>query len=376
MVGPVIHYVVTAPHTYTLDPYLDEWAPEMASCIDVITYEELPGRAELPTGVYIFSDLERLSAGQTAAAVQAYKQLSVAGDRVKLLNHPGRGLRRHELLRKLHKTGLNRFAAYRLSETRTPRCFPVFLRYENEHDAALSPVLRNQDELDGWVIRAAVRGHDLRHLLIVEFCDTADSAGIYRKYSANVVGDAVIPRHLYFGEDWVVKHSPKNEVKKAWIREESQYLERNPHEGFVRDVFRLANLEYGRIDYSLLDGSPQVWEINTNPYLIHERDFYAMGAGSRLNFQDEFVRRMGSALRSLDSGMEGGGIVRVSVGSRAGPTRQAGERRSLRSRVRVEVLRRPKLQRFLMGLAERLEPTLLAMRGPILKGIDRRLRPR
>jgi hypothetical protein len=105
----VILYVGTAPHSYTVRTYLDEWAPEMASHFDFLTYEELPGRAELPTGVYIFSDLERLSPGQTEAAVQAYEQLSDAGDRVKLLNHPGRSARRYELLRKLYEVGLNRF---------------------------------------------------------------------------------------------------------------------------------------------------------------------------------------------------------------------------------------------------------------------------
>jgi hypothetical protein len=183
----VIHYLVTAARTYTVGIYLHEWAPEMASHIDVMTYEEFSGSSEFPAGIYIFSDIDRLSPSQTAEAVQVYDQLAEAGNRVKLLNHPGRVVRRYELLRKLHEIGLNRFAAYRLSETRTPPpSFPVFLRYENEHDAALSPVLHTQDQLDRWVVRAAVRGHDLRDLLIIEFCDTADPEGIYRKYSALV----------------------------------------------------------------------------------------------------------------------------------------------------------------------------------------------
>jgi hypothetical protein len=191
-----------------------------------------------------------------------------------------------------------------------------------------------------------------------------------------VVGDAVIPRHLYFGQDWVVKNPPDADVKSAWIREESQHLEHNPHQQFVRDVFRLANLEYGRMDYGLLDGLPQVWEINTNPHLLRPREFYARGTGTRLHFQDESARGIGSALRSLDSGMEEGGSIRVSVGCRAGPARQAGERRSLRTRVRAEVQKRPKLLRFVMRVAERFEPAFFALRGPILKRIDRRLRPR
>jgi hypothetical protein len=37
------------------------------------------------------------------------------------------------------------------------------------------------------------------------------------------------------------------------------------HEASLREIFRLARIEYGRMDYALLGGRLQVWEINTNP---------------------------------------------------------------------------------------------------------------
>jgi hypothetical protein len=51
----------------------------------------------------------------------------------------------------------------------------------------------------------------------------------------------------------------------AHLAEELAYIDSNPHAGILGEVCRLANIGYGRIDYSLLDGRVQVWEINTTP---------------------------------------------------------------------------------------------------------------
>ena len=34
---------------------------------------------------------------------------------------------------------------------------------------------------------------------------------------------------------------------------------------WLRRVFAVAGVDYGRVDYGVLDGVPQVWEINLNP---------------------------------------------------------------------------------------------------------------
>jgi hypothetical protein len=73
--------------------------------------------------------------------------------------------------------------------------------------------------------------------------------------------------------------------------------------------------------------------------------------------------------------MEGGGSIRVSVGSR-GPAREAGERPWLGGLMRSEILRRPKLLPFVIRVVARFDPVFLALRGPILKRIHRRLRRR
>ena len=82
--------------------------------------------------------------------------------------------------------------------------------------------------------------------------------------------------------------------------EESRYCETNPHEAWIREIFRLARIDYGRIDYGMLDGKPQVWEINTNPTIGRgpNRDrvrppeaieYRAMIAPARATFYERFV---------------------------------------------------------------------------------------
>ena len=50
-----------------------------------------------------------------------------------------------------------------------------------------------------------------------------------------------------------------------WAFEEREFLEKNEHADEIKMIFELAKVEYGRIDYALLNGKLQVWEINTNP---------------------------------------------------------------------------------------------------------------
>jgi hypothetical protein len=56
-------------------------------------------------------------------------------------------------------------------------------------------------------------------------------------------------------------------VDENLILEEAAYLHDNPHEAWVRRVFEMAHIGYGRLDYGVRDGRPQAWEINFTPVL-------------------------------------------------------------------------------------------------------------
>jgi hypothetical protein len=108
------------------------------------------------------------------------------------------------------------------------------------------------------------RGFRLRDLIVVEYCDTMDRAGVYRKYSAFIVGETILPHTLTHNRDWVTK-SHGRLIDADTVREEFDYINGDAHADWLRETFALARTNYGRIDYGLLNGRPQVWEINTNP---------------------------------------------------------------------------------------------------------------
>ena len=47
---------------------------------------------------------------------------------------------------------------------------------------------------------------------------------------------------------------------------EEQYAQNNLYADQVMEVFEAGGIEYGRLDYTVLDGRVIAWEINTNPY--------------------------------------------------------------------------------------------------------------
>jgi len=65
---------------------------------------------------------------------------------------------------------------------------------------------------------------------------------------------------------WMLKYE-SSEHSESSYREERSYVCENPHEHALRRIFDVAGVEYGRVDYSMKDGAPVVWEINLNPVI-------------------------------------------------------------------------------------------------------------
>lgn len=296
----MIVYLVTDQHQYTVESFLHEWQPGLAKRVKVLAYEALPQTTSLPLGTYIFSDIELLGPASTEMAVQVWDTLSRSDHPLQLYNHPRRVMRRDELLRTLSVSGRNQFEARHPSDGLGGLKFPVFLRNGRDHAGPSTLLLHNAAELRQalWIQR--LRRADMKHMLVVEFCDTADETGLYRKYSSYAEGDRIIPRHVFFSSKWVQKNPDM--LSDAQAAEQMDYLQTNPHHEQIQDIFRTARIDYGRIDYSLLDGQIQVWEINTNPTIIHPRNEYPANA---LGAQNYFVERLSKAWAALDNVQEG-----------------------------------------------------------------------
>ena len=259
----MIHFVVPAAGAFGIDNYLAQRGAALAGRVRVVHYDALPALERLERGTWILSGLDQLGPAATRLTGALHDALHDA-EGVRVLNDPARTLRRHDLLAALHADGRNDFRAVRAGGDLEGLRYPVFLRHEHAHDGPVSPLLRSRAEVEAAVGRALVQGSRLRDLLVVEFCDTADDAGYYRKYAAFVVGERVIARSLAYGRGWMLKHQA-TEFTPAMVEEERRYLFENPHADVLRAIFARAHVGYGRIDYALRDGRVQTWEINLNP---------------------------------------------------------------------------------------------------------------
>ena len=302
----MIHFVVPGAQARGIREYLDLWGLDVASRFDVVPVESLPSREEFAPGTYVLSALDQLSSG-VDAFVQAFHQALSGRPDVRFLNHPVRTWRRAQLLHELHRCGRNDFRAVPITADFSTLRYPVFVRDWRSHGGPLSPLLQKPSQVEPAIGRALVQGYAPASLLVVEFCDTADADGYFRKYAAFVVGDHIIPRSLSYSREWMLKFGG-SEFSRSMVEEELDYLVSNPHEAALREIFALAGVGYGRIDYAVKDGRLQTWEINLNPTIGRGRRPSTGKVppeleATRRQGKEHFYRRFREAWESVDLGM-------------------------------------------------------------------------
>ena len=171
---------------------------------------------------------------------------------------------RADFLKAASSAGFNRFSARRPTEPLDGLRFPVFVREESGHSGSLTGLLRDARSLSRALLALRARGFRVAELLVVEFCDLSDETGWFRKAAGFKVGDAIVPAHLLIGRPWVLKWDEAERDEKA-LAELVAYVTENPHEAWLRRVFGLAQVEYGRCDYGVRGPELEAWEINLNP---------------------------------------------------------------------------------------------------------------
>ena len=232
----------------------------------VVLYNELAHMRRLPLGTWVFTEPDQLDAPRRELAALVAKRLTAQGAGVRILNDPRqrspprRSPRRRARRRRQRASRVAGDATFLLESLR----YPVFVRFANEHIGNLTPLLHSPPSLAEALASLTADGLPRPELLVVEFADTKDEHGVYRKYSAYNVGGRIIAKALEQSRDWMVKWDHRV-FDRQRADEELAYCETNPHEEWIREMFRLARIDYGRIDYGLLHDKPQLWEINTNP---------------------------------------------------------------------------------------------------------------
>ena len=261
----MIFYLASWSNRMTVDRYLASWGWDQWPKLQPMTYERFLAQRSYRPGVYVFSDLELLSEEVRQHAGRAWDVMRREGGPYILLNQPTRSMRRFELLETLYVEGVNSFRIHRINGDLTRVRFPVFLPICDDHIGSRSELLRSADELAAAIGALRTKGTALDGWIVVEFCDTADSEGFYQKYSAFRIGPHLLARHLLTSRKWCLKYNDDDRPKS--VRDEWTYFTTNPHRDQLLEIFDRAHIEFGRIDYGLLNGRIQGWEINTNPML-------------------------------------------------------------------------------------------------------------
>lgn len=272
--------------------FIKSWAPGWKRRMVIVPYSKLPELMPLPKGTVVFADIDSLEGEELEFAADVYKELAAERPPRMILNEPKRTLSRHDLLDKLHHEGINSFAVRRLVDATETR-FPAFLRSEKGHRGTLTPLLRNEHELEDAI--AHLKRVRLEDVLVVEFADTSDESGVFRKYSAFRIGREIIPVHLLFSRYWMQKRPDLLDPSK--VEEEHQYLRDNPHRPQLLRLFQAAGAEYGRIDYGVGESGIQTWEIDTNPVIMLEPWQYS--PGRRPNAR-RYAQALTRALNEID----------------------------------------------------------------------------
>ncbi|PHY13529.1 hypothetical protein CSW58_05095 [Caulobacter sp. B11] len=259
----MIYFVSTRAHNYA-HRVLGErpW-------VNRVSYARLLDKDSLPAATYIFSDFDRLGFWELERAAHVYRGLKAAGCRV--LNDPARALQRLALLRRLRRDGINSFNAWPASDADLVDAFPVFLRTASAHRGNLTELLPDAASLAASLETLLREGYPLSDLIVVQYRAAPIHGDVFRKLAMFRVGEAMIPAVSVHERHWTAKYGQDGVAGEQAYLDDLQQVRTAPHAQAIRRAFEAANIDYGRADYGLVDGRPEIYEINTNP-TIGRRD--------------------------------------------------------------------------------------------------------
>lgn len=230
-----------------------------------MSYDEAFQAKSLPSGTYIFTDLDRLGTWELELAAVVYRVLKEAGAQV--INDPAKVRTRYSLLKTLYLEGVNTFQVYRPSLGEWPERYPVFVRRDHFHSGVLSELIEDETSLRDALDKASKDGIPDSNLMVVEYAAEPTREGLFQKHAVYRIVDRYF-RDLTVNEsNWVAKFGEHGVAGEELYQNELDNMQAVPFSETIRQVFEIANIEYGRVDFGIVAGKPQFYEINTNPHV-------------------------------------------------------------------------------------------------------------
>ncbi|WP_146093351.1 hypothetical protein [Xanthomonas pisi] len=279
----MIHFVTLPAHRYTHDLLVTKLVREGVAA-GLHDYGTTPARYCQAQDTIILCDVERFHEGDLGRLQRYARRCEELGAR--LLNHPRRAMGRVQLINTLADHG-NGFRAWSASEVPSDARYPLFLRDPFEHNGPATDLLYDQEQLASALRQYERNRRNDGEPIVVEFVDIRAKPEVrYHKYGAFILDGAVLPRHLFFAKNWVVKRPDAQSEDDLAV--EREYLRENHHAERVAEACRRGGIDYGRVDFSARgDGSVTVFEVNTNPTVFHLEDF---APGPRQGVTESFWR--------------------------------------------------------------------------------------
>ncbi|MEL6168566.1 MAG: hypothetical protein AAFR35_07730 [Pseudomonadota bacterium] len=273
----MIYYVATERHLQGTRRFLGA-NPAMKRVLQPFSYEELLVSKCGPVGHYIFTDFDRLTRYELDCVSAFRARLREIAPEAHQLNDPATVLDRYPMLVALHKAGINAFTATRIETGQHPPAYPVFIRSEDGCRGPETALIADGDAYDAALADLRAKGKARRGRIAIGYAAQVGPDGLFRKYGAYRIGGDILPHHVHFGRHWVVKRNAVGNDKAlktndgaaghaALVEEELAYVRDNPHQELLAKVFEIAGVEFGRVDYGIVDGRVAIYEINTNPKL-------------------------------------------------------------------------------------------------------------
>jgi glutathione synthase/RimK-type ligase-like ATP-grasp enzyme len=141
---------------------------------------------------------------------------------------------------------------------RPPFGFPFIGRKCGTQGGQTMELIGDRGEFDTFL-----RRHDGQQVYLTEFVDFRSKDGLYRKYRVRVVGNEIVPNHLFAGPQWKIHGHASREfmsVNPACVAEERAYLaEPLADHSVLREIHRRIGVDFYGIDYAVLSSGSVVF---------------------------------------------------------------------------------------------------------------------
>ncbi len=259
----MLAFIISENHQYAVRDVLETRDHPLHGRVFILSYGEFLSLPELPRATYLFLDIERLTPDRLADVPRRIARLEQAMPGVRVLNRPDRIVDRLTIMRRLTEAGINDFRVLPVTHPPEDLRYPVFLRGMQDHEGPRSTLIGNAGDL----ARAVAELPDTEGFAITEYIDARNAEGLHEKRSYMRIGDRLFPAARDVSRNWVCKGEYSNPEGVAQPEIELAFLTDTQDRDELRHAFEVTGIDYGRADYAVVDGHPQLFEINTNPWV-------------------------------------------------------------------------------------------------------------